>query len=170
MSIIESVKEELLSKEIINEINVAMDNRNNFSVHVTPDSNRNLGDGGGYFKYLNHVEYAKADGIARIYFAKAEYLIHIDQDGKRPIRLSSKQKDKLIALLNKPPRPEKLNKIQNKFIKSMITNNWILMIYQFNRLIHIDENTMEKCIMNNYKNIPKNMIRLDLPMPDYTKL
>lgn len=170
MSIIESVKEELLSREVVNEINVAMDNRNNFSVHVTPDSNRNLGDSGGYFKYLNHVEYSKADGIARIYFTKAEYLIHNDQDGKKPIRLSSKQKDKLIGLLNKPPKQEKLNKIQNGFIKSIITSNWILMIYQFNRLIHIDENTMENCIMNNYKNIPKNMIRLDLPMPDYTKL
>ena len=60
MSIIESVKEELLSKEIVNEINVAMDNRNNFSVHVTPDSNRNLGDGGGYFKYLNPCRICKS--------------------------------------------------------------------------------------------------------------
>lgn len=173
MSIIESVKEELLSKEIVNEVGVLISRRRDFSIHVNPDSNKNLsGTNGAYFKFIHGTSFSNSKDIARISFYAPEYIIHKrNRFGQKNITLEPKEKTELMDLLRSKVnfKPKDMDEIDPRIIP-MITTNWQMLIYKFNKHANFTDNEILAVIENNYKNKPDNMIRLDLPMPDYSQL
>lgn len=160
-------------QESIEEVAVLVNNKENFSLHATPDGNYNLWEDAGYFKWVNNKSFGKASDIARIKFSTAEYVNHRDSRGKNVVTLNHKQKKKMIELLNK--QLDENDKLDIDYrLHGIIRTGWQLLIYQYNifcgagitvedMLSHLDMNEPKK-------NLPKNMIRLSLPMPDYNLL
>lgn len=170
MSIIESVKEELLSKEIVNEERILVSKNNEISIHLDPDSNKNLSGKDAYFKVVHGSSFSKSEDIARISFYVPEYVIHNrNRFGQKNFKLKPKEKDLLISILQQEVDKDDILGVDHRLRKYILTN-WNLLIYYFNIHIHISADQMLKSIQNDYKDKPLNMIRLDLPMPDYTQL
>lgn len=163
MSIIENVKEEM---EILLERRGITGPKQDFSLHVTPDAGRNLGEGGGYFKYVPHRNFMSAEEIARVYFAKAEYVKnHKNIDGKSNIEIPRNHRKAMMKLL--PQSPKENPGTDNSFLNNYIDTNWKLLIYRFNYQVGISDDDQVKAIKSNYEYMPRNMIRFDLDIPDY---
>lgn len=140
-----------------------------FSLHVTPDSDQNLGENEGYFKWVNHESFSKADEIARIRYGSPTYAVHTDHHGKTTVRLSSPERKLLIKVLSKPVKPKQLLGISDDIIK-LIDSGWKLMIYFYNKHCKFSDEDILEYANAEKEDIPKNMIRLSLPMPDYSLL
>ena len=98
--------------------------------------------------------YRKADKVARINFRKPEYIYHVNSDGKKDWALNSKERAKLIKVLNTVD-----------FLGETV---WIMLILFFNSEGGLNFGESEKNKMDNLiypKHLP-----IDLPIPDYTKL
>lgn len=90
----------LFLEEYLDEMStICRDNKNNVSVAVNPDSNR---QGNPYFKFYNSASHKSATNVIRILFNSADYVDPINTDGKKLWKLSHKDKKVLMELLNEP--------------------------------------------------------------------
>lgn len=134
---------------------------NNF-IAVNPDPSRGW-YGEEYFKAYNNDNARKAEKVIRIKFRAPEYVFHKNNDGKKDWILNSKEKKKLINLLQKPSKFNNLT-------------NWQYAILQFNLEafdINVDDCltlTIEKQEQMDKNNPQKYYLPIDLEMPDYTDL
>lgn len=70
----------LFLEEYLDEMStICRDNKNNVSVAVNPNSNR---QGNPYFKFYNSASHKSATNVIRILFNSADYVDHINTDGK----------------------------------------------------------------------------------------
>lgn len=140
-----------------------------FSIHANPDNSFNLGESHGYFKWINHEKFMNGDKIARIKYGSPEYVYHKDPYGKNTVMLNNTQKKLLIKLLQSPLTSKQLDEIGSKF-SGIIDNGWKLLIYHYNIQCGFNENEILKYANAKKEDIPLNLIRLCLPMPNYLLL
>ena len=76
---------------------IGLDKDANMLYYVNPDLNR---VGEPYFKVYDSITHPKATHIARISFLEPKYIVHRDEAGKQPWKLSSSEKRKLIKYLD----------------------------------------------------------------------
>ena len=130
--------------------NVYTDDDLNISVQV----NRNEGRNGSYFKLYNHKDYKKASKVARINFKFPEYVHHVNRDGKKDWALNSRERAKLLEVLN--------------MVVFRGETVWTMLILSFNLEGGLN---FSKSKMNKMKKlIYPNHLPIDLPIPNYTKL
>ena len=110
-----------------------------------------------YFKYYNNFSYHKADRESIISLVKPEYLHHENTGRKKWWKLTSKQKQELVKLMNE------LSKARLGY------TNWqaTLIQYNFDNFYISPIDTMEGTFD---KNKFPNAFDINHPMPDYTKL
>ena len=170
--LLEQVENEQLSleesDEIIEEASILIDKKGIMSIHSTPDPGRNLGEGGGYFKCVNHQDFNAASHIARIKFTSPEY-ITTHKDPKRLWYLSSGEKKVLMNLLTSPLTGKQISKIPSEF-RPYVTNGWQYLIYNYNIDCGVDPQLMLKFINNINESVPTNLVRLTIPIPNYMTL
>lgn len=165
------LKESNKNTDIINEVMCIRDDKNNFSLHVTPDANRNLGDNIAYFKWVNNASFEHSDEIARIMLTKPQYVIHNGHDGKKTIKLNTKQKKLMIKLLEEPVSLKKKNKISNDILKDFIKYEWDYILYSYNKQLGFTDDKIAECLdIPIYSQLPINMINMKTPMPNYMQL
>jgi hypothetical protein len=140
--------------ETLNEFaTILIDEKENISLAVNPDNNRNL-QGKQYFKFYNHQDYKRATKIARIRFDEPEYIIHGNFDGKENWNLNSKERKVLIKELKK----------YSFTLESYRLNYFQFLICQYN-LQAYGVSYLDTVNKKNKKGLP-----IDLEMPDYMKL
>lgn len=161
---------------ILTEEAVIIDRNNNFSINVTPDSTRNLGIGGGYFKWLDSASYSKAKKIARIMFAQPVYIKgHTDGTGKIETTLSSKEKKEMMKAFMKPiDRKHKDSLGRDGFdprLIARIENVWQYSILKYNKEADVPVAHINAFYTDGYfEQMSSNFIPIDLPIPDYKLL
>ena len=145
-----TIEYELANPLLCEMANVYTDDDLNISVQV----NRNEGRNGSYFKLYNHKDYKKARKVARINFKSPEYIYHINRDGKKDWALNSRERVKLLEVLN--------------MVVFRGETVWTMLILSFNLEggLNFSESEMNKM----KKMIYPNHLPIDLPIPDYTKL
>ena len=145
-----TIEYELTNPLLCEMANVYTDDDLNISVQV----NRNEGRNGSYFKLYNHKDYKKASKVARINFKSPEYIYHINRDGKKDWALNSRERVKLLEVLN--------------MVVFRGETVWTMLILSFNLEggLNFSESEMNKM----KKIIYPNHLPIDLPIPDYTKL
>ena len=145
-----TIEYELANPLLCEKANVYIDDDLNINLQV----NRNEGSNDSYFKMYNHKDYRKADKVARINFRKPEYIYHVNSDGKKDWALNSKERAKLIKVLNMEFYPG--------------PSVWKMLILDFNLEGGLGTH---KTVLNKMDNLiyPKHL-PIDLPIPDYTKL
>lgn len=91
--------------------------------------------------------------------------------GKDTVYLNSKQKKNLIKLLNKPVNAKSLSIYPDEILK-MVQTNWQLLIFIHNLECEITiEDMINHLDLNEpIPHLPNNLIRLTIPMPDYSLL
>ena len=90
----------LFLKEYLDEMStVCRDNKNNVSIAVNPDSER---QGHPYFKFYNNVYYGDAAKVVRILFNSADYVENKNAEDQKLWKLSHKEKKLLKELLSSP--------------------------------------------------------------------
>lgn len=140
MAIIESIMNEIMSKEIIAEATVAIDNKSSAIITVSLDTSRSYGGDIAYFKFKPNAD-VDWKHCARISFRSPKY---VDHYGKS-YRLRRDEKKKLIKMLQAPSCIDK------------DMTGWEAAIGNFNEIIK-------------GKADDKYLLPEDLPMPDYMKL
>ena len=110
-----------------------------------------------YFKYLNGPSYKKASKVARISLMSPTYLNHKNADGKDNWILTTKEKKELVTLMQE----------NNKTYPTLTNWQVTLLTYNWDNF----ELDVENIINRTYdKQKFPNVIDIDTPMPDYTKL
>lgn len=132
--------------------------KDNFVVYVNSDPNH-LGN--EYIKFYNHQVYGKADCVARIAMRRSDYIIHSNDDGKKNIRLNTKEKKALIQLLKSPNKKVQL-------ADGSSASNWQAAIVCINQDYGMEEEDTIRYMMNSPKK--GDYLHIDEPMPDYLKL
>lgn len=154
---------------IITERSIINDERHNFSVHSTPDAKHNLGEPAGYFKWVEGKKLnINPKDIVRIKFSEPVYIKH---DGSTKV-LKKGQKDDLIAALQSPISDRHFNNLPKEF-KEVIETEWQYLIYMYNIDCHVNTKLLldHLDIEEPFSELPDDkMVRLNLPIPDYTKL
>ena len=160
-----------INNHILNEsviISGKVDKKRCFHLECTPDATRNLGAGGGYFKWFDGSGYNKSKNIARIRFGAAEYVDnHRNRGGHKNTTLDREQKEALVKSLKKPIEQYKLEDIDTELCK-YIHDGWTYLIYMNNSFCGFSDDAMIEAM--NSGDIPKNMAPLDYPMPNYLLL
>lgn len=137
------------------------------SIQINIDENRH---GLPYFKVYNNFQYSKATKMQRIAFKSASYIVHRNNNGKDPWYLTMSQRKTLMTILESRPF---YNKTFTLWQRMIITYNSDK--FQLN-----EEDTMN-CTVANYHSFIRqytalgylhliDVLPIDLPMPDYTKL
>ena len=145
-----TIEYELANPLLCEMANVYIDDDLNISVQV----NRNEGRNGSYFKLYNHKDYKEASKVARINFKSPEYVYHINRDGKKDWALNSRERAKLLEVLN--------------MVVFRGETVWTMLILSFNLEGGLNFSESE---MNKMKElIYPDHLPIDLPIPDYTKL
>lgn len=148
----EIIAQQTQEQEMFTEMaNVAVDEDKNVTLQVNVRDNFNV----DYFKFYNHKDYQSATHVARISFYKPEYRIHRAYDGKKTWVLNSKERKKLIQLLNE----------EGKYFGY---NNFQCAIIDFNLERGLPPLKTRDNKTDNIK-YPGYM-PIDLPMPDYEDL
>lgn len=148
----EIIEQQTQEQEMFTEMaNVAVDEDKNVTLQVNVRDNFNV----DYFKFYNHKDYQSATHVARISFYKPEYRIHRAYDGKKTWVLNSKERKKLIQLLNE----------EGKYFGY---NNFQCAIIDFNLERGLPPLKTRDNKTDNIK-YPGYM-PIDLPMPDYEDL
>lgn len=109
-------------------------------ISVNPPPNRKYGKF-AYFKVANSSDPVSATKEIRLHFYDIGYEIH---KGKPLWKMKKSDKEKLVALLKSKPTNRKYKEFNNV---------WQALIWAFNSNV-----------------LPQDIIPLDLPIPDYTKL
>lgn len=144
---------------IILEKSILVNNKDNYQIQLSFDDSRNLGEGAGYFKFIPSTNY-NAVKEARIYFGKCDYTYH---NGKQSYHLDRSEKKSLMKLLSTP-----INKTVGNLV---LVNNWQYLIYEYNFTLNFKIHEIEKyAYADNDVTLPRNFIRLNLPMPNYMNL
>lgn len=145
---------ETLDKLQLQEMSIAWNDRKaNKCVWVENPTGHN----NKYFKYVNSFSYLKGDKMARISMLSANYLDHKNMQGKKPWKLTNKEKKELVDLMNMPSREN-----------SNLTN-WQLTICQYNLDnfgIYKDETITGNIDKQEF---PK-ALDINMPMPNYLEL
>ena len=145
-----TIEYELANPLLCEKANVYIDDDLNITLQV----NRNEGSNDSYFKVYNHKDYRKADKVARINFRKPEYIYHVNSDGKKDWALNSRERTKLLEILN--------------MVVFHGETVWTMLILSFNLEGGLGA---QKTAMNKMDNlIYHKHLPIDLPIPDYTKL
>ena len=95
---IKSITDTTELEPIVSMSKVGLDSKENMLYYVNPDINR---VGEPYFKVYDSISHKKATHIARISFLEPRYILHKDETGKQPWKLSSSEKKKMLNYLNK---------------------------------------------------------------------
>lgn len=156
--------------QCINERSIISVPKGKISIHVTPDMGRNLGENEGYFKVCPGDKFDKRN-VARIRFKEASYVYHT----KTIRKLESYQKKEMIKVLQSNISKSHYNALPVE-LRDIVTTEWGYLIYRYNAdcdvppqdmLDHLDLNEKFEDID---ERIRTKLVRLTLPMPDYTKL
>ena len=148
----EIIEQQTQEQEMFTEMaNVAVDEDKNVTLQVNVRDNFNV----DYFKFYNHKDYQSATHVARISFYKPEYRIHRAYDGKKTWVLNSKERKKLMQLLNE----------EGKYLGY---NNFQCAIIDFN----LERGLPPLKTRDNKVDNPKypEFLPIDLPMPNYWEL
>lgn len=110
-----------------------------------------------YFKYVNSFSYIKGDSMATISLLSPQYLEHKQMKGKKPWKLTSKEKKQLIAIMNKP----------NRTFPNY--TNWQITLAQYN-MDNFGIDIIDTLQHNFEEKQYPDAFDINYPMPDYTKL
>ena len=162
-------EQEYANIESLTERAVIINNRYNFSVHSTPDSKHFLGEPAGYFKWVEDKNLdVKNKDIVRIKFDSPTYIRH--NNSKKV--LSKDQKRELMRVLQSPISNKHYNNLPDEF-KNIISTEWQYLIYMYNLDCHVDTRLLlhHTSLEEPFSSLPdKKIVRLTIPIPDYTKL
>lgn len=166
-----------ITDELLLEQMVLCHQDNEFSLHVTPDDNYNLGEGSAYFKWIPGRSFGRAREIARIRFDAPEYVNHTDPEGRKRIKLDSRQRKELVAILQSPISNRIKMSVRNTKLRPYINTGWDYLLYAYNMYIG---NSNEELIYSLAASSDtavgiiisgnRNLLPMRLQMPDYRLL
>lgn len=162
MGIMQSIMEEYLNKNIINEATVYNKNGVKLSLNTTSGA---TGQGASYFKYHD----TKKHKVCRIIVTEPEYTVHRNsaktsggKEKEENFTLSETQKRKLMDILNSTP--------DKKYTDIGIGTVYAAIAYEANKAAHVSQSDIEKYKDSSLEDTPQGIIPYNMDIPDYTEL
>jgi hypothetical protein len=97
------------NQSIIQEVSIGYDEKLKMSIHTVPNSGRNRGGDGAYFKICTGTSLSSAQKMNRISILNPVYVRHKNNGGADYLILTAKQGRELVKFLQKPTANGKTN-------------------------------------------------------------